>query len=90
MASIESMAIRSNEALDRIETAVSELLGADVPTLQRVHRDRDMLRVVQLETIAQWLEEIQEAERSVLIEALPMVQEPVRTAHSTAYKPRRK
>jgi hypothetical protein len=49
-----------------------------------------MLRVVQLETIAQWLEEIQEAERSVLIEAIPMAQEPVKTAHNTAYKPRRK
>ncbi len=90
MASIESMAIRSNEALDRIEKTVSELLGADVPSLQRIHRDRDMLRVVQLETIAQWLQEIQEAERSVLIEALPMAQESVKTAQNTAYKPRRK
>lgn len=90
MASVESMAIRSNEALDRIEAIVSELLGADVPGLQRIHRDRDMLRVVQLETIAQWLQEIQEAERSVMIEALPMAQESVKTAHSTAYKPRRK
>jgi hypothetical protein len=63
MATQESMAIRSNEALSEIEAIVSDLLGADVMPLARSHRDREMLKVIQLEAIAKWLGEIQDASK---------------------------
>lgn len=72
MATQESMAIRRNEALATIEKAVGELLGADMPEIPRLYRDRDMLWVMQLEQIAKWVQELQEAERSIEIEKLPV------------------
>jgi hypothetical protein len=56
MATQESMAIRCNDALDRIEAAISNLHGSPVESVQRLYRDREMLRVIQLEQIANWLE----------------------------------
>ena len=58
MASNESMAIRVNEALDRLEQAVTSMKGEAVEPLPRLHRDREMLRVIQLEALANWLEEL--------------------------------
>lgn len=62
MATQESMAIRCDSAITEIEAVFSELLGADVQTLPRTHRDREMLRVIQLEQIAKWAKELHEAE----------------------------
>lgn len=58
MATSESMAIRCNAALDRIEAAITALQGNEVESLPRLNRDREMLRVIQLEQIANWLDEI--------------------------------
>lgn len=58
MASNESMAIRTNAALDRIELVLSSLKGEALEPLMRLHRDREMLRVIQFETLATWLEEL--------------------------------
>lgn len=55
MATLESMAIRSNAACDRIETAL-QALGVDFEPLPRLMRDREMLRAVQLEQLAVILE----------------------------------
>lgn len=62
MASLESMAIRCDMALAEIENVLGDMLGADLEAVPRVHRDREMLRVIQLEQIAKWLKELQEAE----------------------------
>lgn len=59
MATIESMSIRINQALDEIETAINNLKQGEArKPLPRSQRDREMLRVLQFETIAQWLNEI--------------------------------
>lgn len=54
MATIESMAMRSNAAMDRIEGSLREL-GLEFESFPRSHRDRDMLRVIQLEGLAELL-----------------------------------
>lgn len=64
MATIESMMMRCNAALVRIEDVLlalegSEALKADESRpIRRVYRDREMLRVMQLEALANWIEEI--------------------------------
>lgn len=64
MATNESMMIRCNAALERLEDALlalegSEPLAPNAPRpIKRLWRDREMLRVMQLETLATWLEEI--------------------------------
>jgi hypothetical protein len=57
MATLESMAIRSNAACDRIERKM-ERLGVQAERIPRVHRDREMLRCDQLERIAAMTEAI--------------------------------
>jgi hypothetical protein len=59
MATLESMAIRSDEAMAEIEAILGEMRGEAVEPLPRIDRDREMLRVIQLEGIAAWLREIQ-------------------------------
>ena len=54
MATQESMAIRANAACDRIE-ALLRAAGVEVAPLPRIMRDREMLRCVQLEKIAEML-----------------------------------
>lgn len=58
MATVEAMAIRANAALDRIEAALSAMKGEELEPMQRLFRDRELLRVQQLEQIANWIEEI--------------------------------
>lgn len=58
MATLESMAIRSNAAIDRIEQKLAAL-GVDVKPLPRLMREREMLRCVQLEHIAVLLEQVE-------------------------------
>jgi hypothetical protein len=55
MATQESMAIRCNAALDEIEDILSGVLGQDLESLPRAKQDREMLRVIQLEGIRDWL-----------------------------------
>jgi hypothetical protein len=57
MATQESMAVRANAACDRIE-AVLAALGAETAPLPRLMREREMLRCVQLERIADALEKV--------------------------------
>lgn len=57
MATQESMAIRANTAVEEIEEAFAAL-GVEVTPLPRLMRDREMLRCVQLEQIAQTLKRI--------------------------------
>jgi hypothetical protein len=86
MATQESMAIRSNEALSEIEAIVSDLLGADVQPLARSHRDREMLKVIQLEEIAKWLGEIQAASQYDADKTIDFAKAPVTVA---TVKPRK-
>jgi hypothetical protein len=58
MATLESMAIRSNAACKRIEARLNAL-GVESEPLPRSHQDRDMLRTIQLEQIADALESIE-------------------------------
>lgn len=53
MATLESMAIRANEALDEIEM----LLDMPKESIMRLYRDPMMLKVIQLEAIASALRE---------------------------------
>lgn len=57
MATLESMAIRSNAACDRIEKTLAAL-GVAITPIPHVHQDREMLRTIQLEQIADALESI--------------------------------
>lgn len=58
MATLESMAIRSDAALLRIEKQLAAL-GVDVTPIPRLMRDREMLRCVQLEQVAALLETVE-------------------------------
>lgn len=75
MATQESMAIRSDSALTEIEAIISQMIGADVQALPRTNRDREMLRVIQLEQIAQWLKELHEAENAPIKDAAVMFEQ---------------
>jgi hypothetical protein len=57
MATLESMAMRSNAALDRIQKQL-KALGVEFDT-QRLHREREMLRCIQLEAVAAALDKVQ-------------------------------
>jgi hypothetical protein len=57
MATLESMAIRSDAACSRIE-AMLKALGVEINPLPRLMHDREMLRAVQLEKIADALEQV--------------------------------
>lgn len=58
MATLESMAIRSNAACDRIEHYLTRL-GVVSDPLPRIHREREMLRCIQLEAIADALSQVE-------------------------------
>lgn len=58
MATLESMAIRSDAACNRIEQKLAAL-GVDVTPIPRLMREREMLRTVQLETIAKLLDQLE-------------------------------
>lgn len=61
MASPKSVAIRRNEALDRLQAAavaLSERLGVAVPDLRPANRDPDIARAMELEAVAGLLENI--------------------------------
>lgn len=57
MATLESMAIRSDTALDRIEKQLAKL-GVEVDTFPRLNRESEMLRCIQLEQIADAIESV--------------------------------
>lgn len=56
MATRKALAIKANAACDRIEAALAAG-GVDI-TLPRLHKDREMLRVQQLEQIAGAVEQL--------------------------------
>lgn len=61
MASAKSVAIRRNEALDRLQAAAATLgerLGVAVPDLRPVHRDPDIARAMEIEAVAGLLETV--------------------------------
>lgn len=61
MASAKSVAIRRNEALDRLQAAAATLgerLGVAVPDLRPVHRDPDIARAMEIEAVAGLLENV--------------------------------
>lgn len=84
MATLQSMAIRSNAACDRIE-ATLQALGVDIAPssdsdyqpLPRTHKEREMLRAIQLEQIAAMLESIVLPE-PIIVQAQPRKPKPMR------------
>ena len=50
MASPQANAMRADKALEQIEAMLAEA-GATMPPIPRLHRDREYLRVLQLEAI---------------------------------------
>lgn len=73
MATLESMAIRSNAALDRIEQALQERGGSLPATTPRLMREREMLRCVQLEAIAAALEALPAMQEQPVVEPVQVV-----------------
>lgn len=63
MATLESMAKRSDAACQQIETAL-EALGVAIPPLPRTMRERELLRCVQLERIAEALQQIDHSRKA--------------------------
>lgn len=59
MATLESMAIRSNAAINRIEQKLITEWGVKSAPLPRIHKDREMLRCNQLERIADMVESVE-------------------------------
>lgn len=60
MASAKAVAIRRNEAMDRLQAAAAALgkgLGVDVPDLRPVHKDPDIGRAMEIEAVASFLED---------------------------------
>ena len=58
MATLESLSKRSIQAIGTIESKLREL-GVEMTPLPRTHRDRDILRSLQLEAIANALSQIE-------------------------------
>ncbi len=56
MASAESIAIACDQACERIEDWARHNVSEGLTPLPRLIRDREMLRKIQLETIADWLD----------------------------------
>jgi hypothetical protein len=56
MASPVSLAIACDEACERIEEWAAVHVAEGLTPLPRAHRDREILRKIQLETIADWLD----------------------------------
>lgn len=75
MATLESMAIRSDAACKRIEQKLAEL-GVQVTPIPRLMRDREMLRAVQLEQIAALLEQVK-LPKSVAVKKVTTKRNPV-------------
>lgn len=61
MATPASIAIRRQAAVTRLQTAAATLskqLGVAAPDLQSVHKDADIARAMELETLADFLEAV--------------------------------
>lgn len=61
MATEERIAIRTELALKQIEESARNLAGAfdvDAPDVPRRHRDKGILKAMQLEAIGDWLQEL--------------------------------
>lgn len=56
MASQVALAIACDKACERIEEWAARNVSKGLTPLPRLHRDRDILRKIQLETIADWLD----------------------------------
>ena len=78
MATLESLAIRSDAACERIENKVIEDWGVKSAPLPRLNRNRDELRANQLERIADMLEAVERFQEQALdprlVAALDLVQ----------------
>lgn len=59
MASREALAIQCDAACQRIETRMMDLVGEGLTPIPRTHRDREVLRRDQLNTIADWVDRIE-------------------------------
>jgi len=66
MATLESLAIRSDAACERIENKVIEDWGVKSAPLPRLNRNRDELRANQLERIADMLEAVERFQEQAL------------------------
>lgn len=73
MATLESMAIRSNNAIDRIEEKLVGEWGVKSAPLPRLMKDREMLRCNQLERIADMLDAVEQNTDSRLQDAIDLV-----------------
>lgn len=73
MASKEATAIRCDRAIQNIEQ-LFEGLGVDVERLPRLHRDREILRAIQLEAIRDALAQVTASENAILTEARELIQ----------------
>ena len=58
MASKEALAIMCDQACLRIEGRAKILVGEGLTPIPRTHRDREVLRKQQLETIADWWDRV--------------------------------
>lgn len=65
MATKESQAIRANAAADRIEHKLIEEWGVKAAPLPRMNRDREALRMNQLELIADMLDAVERFNKQV-------------------------
>lgn len=75
MASAKALAIACNAACERIEAWAQANVTEGLTPLPRLHRDREILRKLQLETIADWLDRAGEnpAQDSTLLAARELV-----------------
>lgn len=73
MASKEAIAIKCNAAMERIEAWVKANVNEGLTPLPRLHRDREILRKLQLEGIADWLDRAQESVDPRLEQAIALL-----------------
>ncbi len=63
MATLESLAMRADSALEKIEAHAQRLanggLCAPLPRIRRIHQTRELLRAEQLEALERWIATIE-------------------------------
>lgn len=85
MATLEAINIQAEAQVKRIERLYREITGRDVTPMRRVHKDRDMLRLEQLTTIADWMEHMQpQSGEAVQDDTLTQAQEAARNGATKA------
>lgn len=58
MATLESINKQALEHIERIETFFQQHVSPELTPLPRTHKNRDLLRLQQLSTIADWLDRV--------------------------------